>query len=331
MHDTESNSGNLGLSRRTFLGVAASIAGGGWRAQAQGGGELEELRVPLGTPRSRVVQISAEEVVNGAIVHRSLLQEMLGKLLITVTGRPTEAAAWRSLLKPDDVIGLKFNRSGQGAIGTTNALADVLVGSIVRSGWQPEQIVCIEVPDHVQRRNGTAPPWSGFSEERSVFASGSDQLASVLDQVTALISVPFLKTHNIAGLTCSLKNLSHAMVKHPARFHRDGCSPFVGDIVALPAIRDKLRLCIVDAMRVVFDGGPTATTTTVSDEGVLLASLDPVAVDAIALEVLNDIRRRRGLAIVAEDAAHVPYLRAAHEAGVGIAVAHGIEHIVTRP
>ncbi len=33
----------------------------------------------------------------------------------------------------------------------------------------------------------------------------------------------------------------------------------------------------------------------------------------------------------AEDAAHVPYLRAAHEAGVGIAVVHGIEHIVTTP
>ena len=63
----------------------------------------------------------------------------------------------------------------------------------------------------------------------------------------------------------------------------------------------------------------------------MLASLDQVAVDAVALEVLNDIRRHRGLPIVAEDAAHIPYLRAAHEAGVGIAAVHGIEHVVTTP
>ena len=57
-----------------------------------------------------------------------------------------------------------------------------------------------------------------------------DRLAGVLDQVTAIVNVPFLKTHNLAGMTCCLKNLSHALVKHPAQFHTGGCKE-VADIV----------------------------------------------------------------------------------------------------
>ena len=73
-----------------------------------------------------------------------------------------------------------------------------------------------------------------------------------------MINVPFIKTHNIAGMTCGLKNLSHALVKHPAHYHANGCSPFIGDIVAADPIRKKLKLTIVDAFRVVFQGGPAA-------------------------------------------------------------------------
>ena len=142
-----------------------------------------------------------------------------------------------------------------------------------------------------------------------------------------MISVPFLKTHNIAGMTCSLKNLSHGLIKHPARYHKNHCSPFIADIVAAEPIRSKLRLTLVDAMRVVYVGGPQATAPALANEGVLIMSRDPVAADTVGLDVLNRARERVGLAKTAASGAEIPYLAVAHRAGLGIAVRHGIKTV----
>ena len=313
------------FSRRRFLGVAAALAGGPWIEPLRGATADALRAVSGGGRRSRVVQAQNRHVVKGLEVHHRLLAEMLQGTLTSLTDTPTIAQAWRSLLPQDDVIGLKFNRSGQQIIATTAALADVLIASLVDAGWPADQIVCIEAPPGVEARTGTRPARTGHDSKATDFGSGSDQLASVLNEVTALIDIPYLKTHNIAGMSCALKNLSHGLVKHPARFHGNGCSPFVADIVAIPQIRAKLRLCLVDALRVVYDRGPEATPETISGEGALIASRDPVATDALGLVLLNDIRRQRNLDPVAPSAEDLGYLAAAQQIGLGVARWHEIE------
>lgn len=245
-------------------------------------------------------------------------------MLISLTGRPTAKEAWATILKPDDVVGLKFNRSGQSVIHTSSAMAEALIESLESAGWAREQIIGLELPPDIVSNAGTRTPQPGYDTLVTDFNSGADNFAAVLRQVTALISVPFLKTHNIAGLTCSLKNLSHGLIKHPARYHKNHCSPYIADIVAAEPIRSKFRLALVDAMRVVYEGGPRATARALADEGVLLMSRDPVAADAVGLDVLNRARQRAGLVDVAASAADIPYLAAAHRAGLGVAVRHGI-------
>ncbi len=319
------------FSRRRFLGVAASVAGGSLLRSVPSAAASDRLQMPSGVPPSRVVHIRSPYAIVGPEVHRPLLGEMLEKALTSLTGAPTIRQAWLSMLKPDDVIGLKFNRSSQKIIATTNAMADVLIASLVEAGWRPDQIVCIEAPEGIEVRRGTARARRGYASRATDFGSGEDQLASVLSQVTALVDVPFLKTHNIAGMTCALKNLSHGLVKHPARYHRNGCSPYIADIVAATPIRSKLRLCLVDALRVVYDGGPIATAGTIADEGILLVSQDPVATDTVGLAILNDIRQRYELTPVARSADDLGYLAAAHRRGLGIAVWHGIELARLKP
>lgn len=287
--------------------------------------------MPIGKPPSRVVHVQSPYAVLGPDVHRPLLGEMLETALTSLTGKPTIGAAWRAILKPDDTIGLKFNRIGQEIIATTDTVADTIITSLVETGWRPEQIVCIEAPAGTDARHGTVPPRGGYALRATDFGSGTDELASVLGQITALIDVPFLKTHNIAGMTCALKNLSHGLVRHPARYHKNGGSPYIGDIVATPAIRTKLRLCLVDALRVVFEGGPVASARTLADEGILLASFDPVATDAVGLAILNDVRQRHELPPVARSPEGLAYLSAAHRRGLGSAVWHGIELRRLRP
>ncbi|MBI4717347.1 MAG: DUF362 domain-containing protein [Planctomycetes bacterium] len=285
----------------------------------------EPLVVRAGALRSRVVQVDSSYVLTGSSVHKTRLREMLDACLIALTEAPTAGDAWHAILRDDDVIGIKFNRSGQDVLGTTRTTGAVLISSLVGAGWSPQRMVCIEGPDLLASTTGTAAPQPGYDRDPVDFGSGSDNLASVLGQVTALINVPYLKTHNIAGMTAAMKNLSHGLVRHPARYHRNGCSPYIADIVALPNIREKLRLNLVDALRIVYDGGPEASADNVADRGLLLASLDPVAIDAVGVQVLQEVRREtRGMA-AASGPSPPRYLSAAHRRGLGMAVEDGIE------
>lgn len=298
------------------------------KAPAKGVG----LGVPLEAPRSRVVRVQSPYVVRGQAVHRSLLVEMFDAAMTTLfPGAESPADAWRTLLRPEDIIGLKFNRSAQDILGTTPALAEVLVRSLSSAGWPPSQIVCIEAPRGTVAHLRTLPAVPGYSNQPVDFGSGSDQIAAVLRQITALIDVPYLKTHNIATVTCALKNLSHGLIKHPARYHANGCSPYIADIVASKPIRSRLRLCVVDALRVVFNGGAEGEAENISEEGILLVSVDPVATDAIGLVSLNETRHRLGLPSVAHSPANLGYLAAAHKRGLGIALPQGIDLVHVEP
>ena len=263
------------ISRRDFLAGAAMAAATGsvTRLSAQQGGS----RDPYGN-RSHVIQVTSEHVVRGRRVHRRILDEMLDLALRRVSRADSSSAAWQSLLRSDDVIGLKFNRSAAEGLGVREPFAEAVITSLLAAGYRPDQIVPIEVPEVVYEETGCTRPVRHWSPEEVSFGSGSDRLAGVLEQVTAIINVPFLKTHNIAGLTCCLKNLSHALVKHPARYHDRHCSPYVADIVALPQIRSKLRLHVVNALRMIYEGGPEAREGWVDAAGVLLFGVDPVAV-----------------------------------------------------
>ncbi len=306
------------------------MAGGALLRPLHAGASESKLRMHAGRPLSRVVQVQNAYAVRGPEVHRAVLDDMLTQALTHLTGASSAPESWRMILHPNDIIGLKFNRSGQEMIATSDPVADVLIASIRDAGWGSERIVCIEAPLGTEERNKTTPAHSGYAATANDFGSGSDQFASVLDQITALIDVPFLKSHNIAGMTCCLKNLSHGLIKHPARYHQNGCSPFIADIVAAPAISKKLRLCLVDALRVVHDGGPAPTGGTITDHGVLLASFDPVATDTVGLAILNDLRRGYDLPPIAVSADKLGYLSAAHHRGLGVALWRGIDLVRIR-
>lgn len=240
---------------------------------------------------SRVVRITDPRIIPVRIVQRSLLKDYLVEGLRRLTGAETVADAWHEILAPDDVILIKFNQSGRRQIGTSPALATELVDSLVRSGWAPEKIMLLEVGESPSRPHKTKVPdhrWQGSVVKFGT--CGKDSFLAALDQATAVINVPFLKTHHLATMTCCLKNLSHGLIRHPARFHDNGCDPAIGEIAASAPIRNKLKLNIVNGLRTVFEGGPEAGAKETDSVGTLLFGRDPVACDAIGYGILNEIR-----------------------------------------
>jgi hypothetical protein len=299
------------ISRRAFLGKVAA------GACAVGLGQGGRLLADPPPGYARVVEVDCERVAKELRLRKSLVAHMLEQALNGVCHTASAGEAWSKLLRPDDVVGIKFNHCGASELATNDTLAKVLVESLAAADVAPERIVLIEVPDRVAAGLGTTAPVHGWQPAEQDFGSGRDRLAAVLDQVTALISVPLLKTHVIAGVTGALKNLSHALVQHPRRYHGNGCSPFIGDIVALPAIRDKLRLSISNAMRCVIDRGPEVSSANTAAAGILLASTDPVALDSVGVLRLTELRGEHGLQSPDLDPLGIRYLVAAGRAGLG--------------
>jgi Domain of unknown function (DUF362) len=309
------------MKRREFLAVTAAAATAApWLRLTS----LSSANAGGSDPSSNVIQVASDHVVRGRIVHPSMLREMIDLAVRRLTAKSKPADAWHSILTPTDTIGLKFNSSAAPALGVSRPFARDLVASLTDAGFDPKRIIAIELPDSTCQELGIQPARLGWSDENIDFGSGQDRFANYLDDITAIINIPFIKSHNIAGITCSLKNLSHAVVKHPASFHRNHCSPFVGDIVATPKVRDKLRLNLVNGLRIVFDKGPEAHDMYTWDAGIILAGTDPVAVDTIALEILNHQRYMLGLPEITS-ANQAIHLQAAADRGLGHHKRHRID------
>ena len=306
------------ITRRDFL-AAATLAVAAGRTPTL----IAQPTDP--SPHPDVVQVNSDFAVRGRRVHHTVVPEMIQTALRQVTGRSSTAEAWQSLFRADDVIGLKCNRSAAPGLGTSDPFASAVIDSLLSAGFERRQIVGIEVGADVYKKNGILRPTRGWLTTPVKFASGEDHLSAVLDQVTAIINIPFLKTHNIAGITCCLKNLSHGLIKHPARFHGSNCSPYIADIAGLPQIRDKVRLNLVNALRVVFDRGPEARDEFTWDAGILLASTDMLACDTVGLNIINIERKILGLGDVDAGTRRTLYLAAASERGLGKGDLHRIE------
>jgi len=292
------------------------------------------------TGKSLVVEVRSQRAIIGRRIHEPSLTSAVDQAIRRLTDKNRTDDAWHALLRDDDVIGLKFNRSGASELGTNDSLVRVLVASLMKAGWAPEKIVLIETTHRLVKDLKTQPRRDGWRSEATHFGSGVDPLAAVLDQVTAIVNVPFLKANRIAGMSGCLKNLSHALCKHPAHYHGNAepvpergvlqpgraCAPYVGDIVASPPIRDKLRLHIVNALRTLREPMFTPADSTVETYGGIIAGRDPVATDMIGLEILNQQRRARNQSPLAAPDEPLPHIRAASQAGLGICNLDFIDH-----
>jgi hypothetical protein len=269
------------------------------------------------TLKSVVAHIRAPLAIDGLTIHPRLPRDMVEEGLRMMTGKDQIADAWHSFLKPDDVIGIKFNQVGFESLATAAPLARHLVESLGAAGFAPERIMLVEVPPKLAHALKTRPAVIGWSGEAVSFGSGQERLSAVLQEVTALINVPFLKTHNIAGMTGCLKNLSHALVHRPGRYHANACAPFVGDILSLPQIRSKLRLHIVNALRAVYRGGPDAAPDNIWPHSGILISQDPVAADQLGIDIINEQRAIAKLPRIGDADAHIPHVHHAAQRGLG--------------
>lgn len=325
-----------GPSRRDVLRAAAGLALGTIPAAVVGHGP-EPPRPAAGAtpspadcpwwlgpeyPRSRVVEIRDARVLADVRVNEPILADMVHLGLRVLTGASTVAEALQRVLGRARRVLLKFNQVGATAIGTNEAVARILVATLADAGYDPETITLVEAPEGLAGELKTGLPVTGWGPPIHV-GGRPEEVVKYVYESDAIINVPFLKVHPLAGMSGAMKNLSHAVIRHPARYHDHGCSPCIGQVVSSKALSSRLKLTVVNALRVIVRPDADATGGDLANIGQLLFGFDPVALDTVGLELLLKLRRNLGLAADLS----VPSLTAAAETGAGRNAAYGIDRI----
>jgi uncharacterized protein (DUF362 family) len=213
--------------------------------------------------------------------------------------------AWTKVVRPGEVVGLKVNCLAGRGNATRHELVEAICERLQQAG-----ISDIVIWDRlnadlesarfkiVERGKGIrcfGNDMLGFESGLAIYGSVGSLLARTLTQVCdAVINLPVLKDHGIAGVTIALKSMFGA-IHNPNKYHIDVGDPYIADVNMLPPIHQKLRLHICDALAAQYNGGPSYMPQWTWPYNGLLVSRDPVALDYTGWQIIEKQRAAVGM------------------------------------
>jgi hypothetical protein len=136
-------------------------------------------------------------------------------------------------------------------------------------------------------------------------------------KLTKIINVPVFKnTGN--GISMATKNLGYGAVCNTSRLHKPLFFDVCTEVLAFPAVRDKLVLNVTDGLRAQYDGGPGPLAQATWFLNSLYFATDPFALDMTCHNLLLEKRKEMKVQ-VNEHPKYSEYLRYAQRLGLGIA------------
>ncbi len=162
-------------------------------------------------------------------------------------------------------------------------------------------------------------PQRGENPMRTETANTSDTshfAKIVTGQVTKIINVPVMSDSYATGLAGCLSNITLPNIDNWRRFALYGRfgAAGVAQVYADPHIGPKVVLNIMDGLLAAYAGGPKCDPNFAVHNATLFASKDPVAIDALALRRLEQLRAESKMPPIGELASHV---QLAGEMGLG--------------
>jgi hypothetical protein len=322
-------------------GLAAAVVAEGAKpfalaARTESKAEASKLAMP-GLYRGRVVAVQNPAVLVSGQYQAEAVRQMMRRGMMELTGADGWADAWRRFFEPGDVVGIKLN-PGTLVKSDATVVREIIAG-LEAAGVKPQDIVAYDRyrrqffragydkwlpegvrissacegyddvqqaiegydPDHYMDMALTLP---GYDVD-NVTARRSYAALFITREVNKLINVPVLKDHQSAGITLALKNLSHGLVNNVHRSHGttslNACNAFIPAVVAMPVIRNKTVLHILDGVKGVYHGGPGAPPQFVWEHNTLYFATDPVALDHIGWDVIDAKRVSVGMKKLVED------------------------------
>ena len=260
---------------------------------------------------------------DGLRIDAEVVREMMARGMRELTGEKAVLDAWRRFITADDVVGIKVNCGGHPWVVSSHAIVAETVRNLMALGVRPDRIYVYERFENQMRDVDYAPALPAgvniFAAERQnrhvdhlnydpktyVEADffGEDDTRSnmirlISQTLTKIINIPNIKDHGATGVTGCLKNIAYGSFSNVARTHFKGVShtySFVGTLAAVEPLRSRTVLQIMDGLRGVWHGGPFAPTLKyVFYPRQIWFGTDPVAMDRVLIDVVEEERKRRG-------------------------------------
>lgn len=207
----------------------------------------------------KVVLIRDENVIDSqGKIDQKIIQNMLDQGVCNFLGEENPVQAWKKIIKPNDIVGIKSNVWFY--LPTPEELEAAIVKRVMDAGV-PKKNIGID--------------------DRGVLNN------PIFKSSTALINVRPLRTHHWSGIGGCIKNY-WPFYPDPLFTHRDACSPLAA-IWDKPIVKGKNRLNILSLIRTQFyNRGPHHFDRRfVSEYKGLLIGKDPVALDAVGARLLQ--------------------------------------------
>jgi uncharacterized protein (DUF362 family) len=299
--------------------------------------------------------------VENGVVREGMVRRMVDSVVKAAAGQPDLAAAWRTFVRPSERVGLKVSTAAAPVSSTHPAVVAAVAEGLVAAGVPPGHIVIWDREGRDLRRAGYGElarrfrvtgtdEAGGYSDKGTVTAavmgkliigdrdfhagqrqqtSSKSHLSVVLaGEVDKVIHLPVLTDSTFSGVNGALSGMVLDNLDNWRRLARPPHhgDPFLPELYADPRIGGKVVLTILDALRPQYAGGPFPGAQDKTNYGAIFASLDPVALDATGLRLLDDFRSEAGMPLWEKK---VRWPATAEILGIGTAAEDRIELIRT--
>ncbi len=311
-------------TRRSFL--KQSIMLGSTLASCRAGHGSAVNSTADGEPgRSRVVIAHDGNVRStGSGFDAARLAQLLDRALQASFDRDSPVEAWKKVVRPGEVVGLKVNCLGGHGNATHRELVEVITERLRQAGvneiviWDRQNSDLERAGFKIAERGSGVRCFGndvlGFEDDLMTFGQAGSLLCRTLTQVCdAVINLPVLKDHGIVGVSLAMKSLFGA-IHNPNKYHSNAGDPYVADVYAFAPIRQKVRLHICDALNAQYDGGPSYMPQWMWPFNGLLVARDPVALDYVGWKIIEQKRVEMGLPPLREQKREPTYIATAADA-----------------
>jgi hypothetical protein len=279
-------------------------------------------------PDPRVCEVTGP----GAIVDFQPIPEVVNQMvacgLTNLTHKPTEAAAWRSLVTTQDILGIKVYSQAGLLSGTRPVVVAAVINGLIAAGIPAKNILIWDRHADDLRMSG----YYKLGRQLGVVVAACDEtgydpdtfyapdtavignlvwgdlefgqkgpgvgrksfVAKLLTRaMTKIISISPLLNLESCGVSGQLYSLTLGSVDNTLRFEGDPdrLAVAVPEIYALPILGDRVVLNITDALIGQYEGGSSTLLHYSTVLNQLWFSHDPVALDTLSIKELEHERQ----------------------------------------
>jgi hypothetical protein len=277
-------------------------------------------------PRSVVVEVTTQHATAAFEPQPEVVRQMVRSGILKWTGKADLKAAWRSVVSPREVVGLKVFCHPGASTGTRPAVVEAVVQGLLEAGLPPTNIIVWDK----RLENLRAAGFTALSDRYGIRVAGSadagydekvfydnsipgtlvagdlefdlhgttsgrkSYVSKLVSRgMSKIISIAPLLNHNLAGVCGNLYSVAMGSVDNTLRFETTAqrLAQAVPEIYALPALSDHVVLNITDALIGQYEGEQLSLLHYSTELNQIWFSKDPVALDTLAVQELDRERQ----------------------------------------